>query len=97
MASAYAGKRGLAARVSEIAAWTDLIVLFWGVTTPGLAEELKICSSGSKPFENCDCITGYSNGIFLSQISKSFPRIVPLSEIPPFYPLHSEFAPLIDE
>ena len=84
------------ARVTEIAVWADLIVLFWGVTTPGLAEELEICSSGSNPLKTVVVLPATPTEIFLSQISKSFPRVVPLSEIPPFYPLHSEFSPLID-
>jgi hypothetical protein len=34
--------------------------------------------------------------IFLSQLYKTFPRIAPLSEIPPLFALHPEFTPLIN-
>lgn len=34
--------------------------------------------------------------IWMSQVWKSFPRVVPLDEIPPLFALHAEFTPLID-
>lgn len=84
------------ARVSAIAAQADLITLFWGTTTPGLAEELKICASGTNALKTVLVMPATPLAIWQSQVQKRFPRIVPLAEIPPFFPLHPEFTPLIE-
>jgi hypothetical protein len=84
------------AQVSRLVTQADLIVLFWGTTTPGLAEEVEICSSGSIPWKTVVVKTGSPREIWMSQVWKSFPRVVPLDEIPPFFALHAEFTPLID-
>src|SRR6266850_277916 len=54
------------------------------------------CSSGSLPLKTVVVVPMAPRDIYLSQVHKSFPRMVPLSEIPPFSPLHPEFDPLID-
>jgi tetratricopeptide (TPR) repeat protein len=84
------------AEVSRLVTQADLIVLFWGTTSPGLAEEVEMCSSGSIPWKTVVVKTGSPREIWLSQLWKSFPRVVPLDEIPPFFALHAEFMPLID-
>jgi hypothetical protein len=83
-------------QVARIAGWADLVVLFWGLSTEGLTEELEICSSGSNPLKTLIILPASPREIFLSEIHKMFPRIVPLTEIPPFFPLHTEFSPLIE-
>jgi hypothetical protein len=86
------------ARVSEIAAWADLIVLFWGVTTPGLAEELEICSSGSNPLKTVVVLPATPTEIFLSQISKSFPSRCATFRDPPVLSIaHQSFRRLLTE
>jgi hypothetical protein len=84
------------AEVSRLVTQADLIVLFWGVTTPGLAEEVEMCSSGSIPWKSVVVIASSPREIWMCQVWKSFPRVVPLDEIPPFFALHREFMPLID-
>jgi tetratricopeptide (TPR) repeat protein len=84
------------AEVSRLVTQADLIVLFWGTTTPGLAEEVEICCSGSIPWKTVVVKTGSPREIWMSQVGKSFPRVVPLDEIPPLFALHAEFTPLID-
>jgi len=84
------------AEVSRLVTQADLIVLFWGTTTPGLAEELEMCSSGSIPWKTVVVKTGSPREIWMSKVWKSFPRVVPLDEIPPLFALHAEFMPLID-
>jgi tetratricopeptide (TPR) repeat protein len=84
------------AEVSRLVTQADLIVLFWGTTNPGLAEELEMCSSGSNPWKTVVVRASSAREIWMSQIWKSFPRVVPLDEIPPLVALHAEFMPLID-
>ena len=83
-------------RVLQIVRLADLIVLFWGVTTPGLAEEVEICASGTNALKTIVVTPAVPRDIFLSGLHKTFPRIAPLSEIAPFIALHPEFTPLID-
>jgi hypothetical protein len=85
------------AEVSRLVTQADLIVLFWGaIITPGFSEEVEMCSSGSIPWKTVVVKTGSPREIWMSQVWKSFPRVVPLNEIPPFFALHAEFMPLID-
>jgi hypothetical protein len=84
------------ARVEQIVQWADLIVLFWGVSTPGLMQEVEICASDSNALKTVVITPAAPRDIFLSGICQTFPRIVPLTEIPPFFALHPEFTPLID-
>lgn len=84
------------ARVSEIVTQADLVVLFWGTTSPGLAEEFDMSSSGTIPLKTILVIPAAPREIWMSQVWKLFPRIVPLNEIPPLIALHPEFTPLID-
>lgn len=84
------------ARVAAIAAKADLITLFWGATTPGLTEELRICLSGTTPMKTVVVVSGDARAVWQTQLHRSFPRVVPLEEIPPFFALHPEFTPLID-
>src|SRR5262245_19314414 len=82
-------------RVSEIVAQADLITLFWGSTTPGLTEEMEMCSSGTTPLKTVIVAPGTPLEIWISQIQKTFPRVVPLQAIPPLSVLHPEFDRLI--
>lgn len=66
------------------------------MTTEGLSKEIQICSRGSNPLKTIVIVAITPEEIFLTQIVKSFPRVVPLTEIPPFFALHPEFSPLID-
>jgi len=86
------------AEVSRLVTQADIIVLFFGTTTPGpgLAEEVEMCSSGSIPWKTVVVNAGSPREIWMSQIWKWLPRVVPLEEIPPFFALHAEFTPLID-
>lgn len=77
-------------------AQADLIVLFWGTPTPGLDEELQMCSAGSIPWKTVVVRTGSPREIWMSEIWRSFPRVAPLNEIPPLFALHAEFTSLID-
>ena len=83
-------------RVVEAASSADLIVVFWGTDSPGLNEELRICSAPSNRLKTVVVIPSTPVEIYLSQVVKTLPRLVPLAEIPPFFALHSEFTPLID-
>jgi tetratricopeptide (TPR) repeat protein len=84
------------AEVSRLVTQADLIVLFWAPMTPGLAEEVEMCSSGSIPWKTVVVTVGSPTDIWMCQVWKSFPRVVPLNEIPPLVALHAEFTPLID-
>jgi hypothetical protein len=83
-------------RVVEAASSADLIVVFWGTDSPGLNEELRICSAPSNRLKTVVVIPSTPVEIYLSQVVTTLPRLVPLAEIPPFFALHSEFTPLID-
>ena len=83
-------------QIKQLVDVADMIVLFWGVTTPGLADEWEICSSGANPLKTVLVIPESPTNIWLYQIHRTFPRVVPLHEIPPMFALHSEFDPLID-
>ena len=69
---------------------------FLGVTTDGLREELAMCASESNALKTVVITPATPRDIFLSEIHKIFPRIAPLSEIPPLVALHPEFTPLIN-
>jgi len=84
------------ARVGQVVQWADLVVLFWGATTEGLTWEVEMCASGSIAQKTVVVTPAAPRDIFLSQLYKTFPRIVPRSEIPPMVALHPEFTSLID-
>jgi hypothetical protein len=82
--------------VEELARLADMIVLFWGVTTDGLAEELAICDTDENRIKTVAISNVTPTQIFLHQLHRLFPRFVPLNEIPPPpLPLPAEFTPLI--
>jgi len=82
--------------VEDLALLADMIVLFWGLTSPGMAEELAICDTDANRFKTVAVSNVEPRDIFLHQLFKVFPRFVPLNEIPPMVGLHPEFTPLID-
>jgi hypothetical protein len=84
------------ARVTELIELADLIIIFWGVTGDGLAQELDLCSTPPTCFKTVAVVPVSPRDIFLHQMHHIFPRIVPLHEIPPFFGLHAEFMPLIE-
>jgi hypothetical protein len=81
--------------VTEIASLADLIVLFWGLTTDGLLDELAICDTDENRYKTVAISNVTPTQIFLHQLTNVFPRFVPLNEIPPLVGLHPEFTPLI--
>jgi hypothetical protein len=83
------------AAVADLARRADLIVLFWGITTDGMARELDICSTPENRLKTIAITAASPRDIFLSQLPRLFPRLVPLSEVAPLFPLHREFDPLI--
>src|SRR2546428_95475 len=82
-----------AAKVVETAALADLIVLFWRADTPGLDEELQICATAANRLKTVAVVPSTPTEIYLSQVVKTFPRVVSLDEMPPFVALHPEFTP----
>lgn len=82
-------------QIEQLAGLADLIVVFWGVTSDSLAEELDICSADANRLKTVAIVPAEPRDIFLSQMHQVIPRIVPLNEIPPFIGLHPEFDPLI--
>ncbi len=83
-------------RVAEAAGWADLIVLYWGADTPGLDDELQICAAPENRLKTVLVMPSTPTEIYLSQVVKTFPRVVPRTEIPPLIALHPEFTPLIE-
>jgi hypothetical protein len=82
--------------VADAVGRADLITLFWGSTTAGVAEEMELCSSGTTPLKTVIVVPAAPLAIWQSQVHKTFPRVVPLEEIPPLFALHPEFDPLIE-
>jgi len=72
-----------------------MIVLFRGVASDGLRDEMKICSSRSNPRKTVCVVATGAREISLHGLHRLFPRIVPIEEIPPLFALHPEFDPLI--
>ena len=83
-------------QIAKIASISDLIILFWGIDSPSILEELEICSAVLNALRTVLVVPADPRDIFLHQLHRMFPRIVPLNEIPPLYPLHPEFMSLID-
>ncbi len=89
-------------RVRELAEWADLIVLFLGVDTEGLLEEVKISLSPSNRLKTVAVVSGIPRDIYLSQFDNIFPRVAslitidnPLQSRKENMGLHKEFVPLI--
>jgi hypothetical protein len=82
-------------KVKDLAALADLIVVHLGVTTTGIIEELNICSTEANILKTVLITQRTAEEIWQHQYSNLFPRIVPINELPPFFPLHPEFDPLI--
>jgi hypothetical protein len=82
--------------IADTARYADLIVLFWGVTNESLAREVDLCSNSTNALKTVAVVNLLPRDIWMSELYKIFPRIVPLTEIPPLFPLHPEFESLID-
>ena len=82
-------------RVRETVAWADLIAIYWGAETPGLGAELAMCGEGSNPLKTVLIVKAAPRDIYLSQIVKTYPRVVPTDELELSPVLHPEFVPLI--
>jgi hypothetical protein len=82
-------------KVTEVAALADLIVVYLGTNTTGVIEELEICAAPANNLKTVVILQLTVEQIWLHEYYKVFPRIVPINELPPFFPLHPEFDSLI--
>jgi hypothetical protein len=83
--------------VEELVRLADLIVVFWGISSDGVLEELALCDTDTNRVKTVVIYNGTATDIFLRQIHRVFPRIVPLRETGMFpAPLHDEITLLVE-